>query len=72
MIPLLVSLIFTSFHFVFQYFSNVIEEKKEKHKLNVIAEKKLEEKLMNENLKKIFEDKTMEYTNFAILFIFGF
>ena len=57
MIPLLVSLIFTSFHFVFQYFSNVIEEKEEKHKLNVIAEKKLEEKLMNENLKKIFEDK---------------
>lgn len=72
MIPLLVSLIFTSFHFVFQYFSNVIEEKEEKHKLNVIAEKKLEEKLMNENLKKIFEDKTMEYTNFAILLSLDF
>ena len=67
MIPLFVSLIFSSFHFVFQYFSNVIEEKEREHELSEIEEKKLEEKLMNENLKKIFENKTMEYTNFAIL-----
>jgi len=65
--PLIVSVFFFLLHFMFQYLSNVIEEKERTYKLNVIAEKKLEEKLMNESLKKIFEDKTLEYTDFAIL-----
>lgn len=69
MIPLLVSLIFAMLYFLFQHFSNLVEEKERQYKLNVIAERKLEEKLVNENLKKIFENKTMEYTNFAILLI---
>ncbi len=72
MIPLLVSLIFAMLYFVFQYFSNVVEEKERQYKLNVIAERKLEEKLMNESLKKVFENKTLEYTNFAILLTLDF
>ncbi len=67
MIPLITSLLFSGLYFVFFFFSNFIEEKERQHKLHVVAEKKLEEKLVNENLKKIFENKTMEYTKFAIL-----
>lgn len=67
MVPLIASLVFSGFYFIFQSLSNFIEEKERQHKVHVIAEKKLEEKLVNENLKKIFENKTMEYTKFAIL-----
>ncbi len=67
MVPLIVSLFFAGFYFVLQYLSNFIEEKEKQHKMQVIEEKKLEEKLVNENLKKIFLAKTMEYTKFAIL-----
>lgn len=67
MVPLVVAAIFQGFYFVFNYFVSVIDRMEEQHKLNVIAERKLEEKLVNENLKEIFKNKTMEYTKFAIL-----
>jgi len=67
MIPLVAAAIFQIFYFVFNYFASVVEKMEEQHRLNVIAEKKLEEKLVNENLKEIFKNKTMQYTKFAIL-----
>lgn len=67
MVPLVASLVFSGLYFVFQAVSNFIEERERQHKVHVIAEKKLEEKLVNENLKQIFVSKTMEYTKFAIL-----
>lgn len=67
MIPLVVAAIFQGFYHVFNYLVSVVEKMEEKHELNVIAEKKLEEKLVNENLKEIFKNKTMQYTKFAIL-----
>ena len=67
MLPLAVAGVFQILYFVFNYFVSVVEKMEEQHKLNVIAEKKLEEKLVNENLKEIFKNKTMQYTKFAIL-----
>ena len=51
MLPLAVAGVFQILYFVFNYFVSVVEKMEEQHKLNVIAEKKLEEKLVNENLK---------------------
>ena len=56
MVPLVVAAIFQGFYFVFNYFVSVIDRMEEQHKLNVIAERKLEEKLVNENLKEIFKN----------------
>lgn len=67
MVPLVVAAIFQALYFVFNYLVSVVENMEEQHKLNVIAERKLEEKLVNENLKEIFKNKTMEYSKFAIL-----
>lgn len=67
MLPLAAALLFWMFFVVLQPLFGVIEKMENKHKLNVIAERKLEEKLVNENLKEIFKNKTMEYTKFAIL-----
>lgn len=67
MVPLVVAGIFQALYFVFNYLVSVVENMEEQHKLNVIAERRLEEKLVNENLKEIFNNKTMEYSKFAIL-----
>ncbi len=67
MLPLVVAAFFQALYFVFNYFVSVVEKMEEQHNLNVIAERKLEEKLVNENLKEIFKNKTMQYTKFAIL-----
>ena len=67
MVPLIVAVVFYILYFVFNYFTGVVDDMEKQHELNVIAERKLEEKLVNENLKEIFKNKTMQYTKFAIL-----
>ncbi len=69
MVPVIVAVLFQAFHFALHPFLGMIEKIDNKHKLNVIAEKKLEEKLVNENLKEIFVSKTMEYNKFGILLV---
>lgn len=67
MLPIIVAAGFQVAYFILQGPLDIIEKVEKKHKLNVIAEKKLEEKLMNENLKEVFVNKTLEYNAFAIL-----
>lgn len=67
MLPVIVAAIFQVFYFILQAPLDLIEKVEKKHQLNVIAEKKLEEKLMNENLKEVFVNKTLEYNAFAVL-----
>lgn len=49
--------------------SEFLEKLENQHQLSTIAERKLEEKLVNENLKQIFDNKTMQYSKFGILLI---
>lgn len=69
MVPVIVAVLFQAVHFALHPFLGMIEKMDKEHKLSVIAEKRLEEKLVNENLKEIFVNKTMEYNKFGILLI---
>jgi len=66
MLPILCAIIFQILYFILENLAHTVEKAENKHKLNVIEEKKLEEKLVNENLKEIFKAKTMEYKKFAL------
>ena len=67
MTPIIAALGFQMIYFMLQPALNTIRALDRRHRLNKIAEKRLEEKLVNENLKEIFINKTLEYTKFAIL-----
>ncbi len=67
MTPIIAALGFQTIYFLLQPVLNTIKVLDRRHRLNKIAEKRLEEKLVNENLKEIFINKTLEYTKFAIL-----
>lgn len=67
MMPIVSAAFLQLMHVVLTPFLGMIERMDKQHRLSVIAEKKLEEKLMNENLKEIFTNKTLEYNQFAIL-----
>lgn len=67
MMPLAAAGVFWIGFVVLQPLFGIIDQMEHRHKLNVIAERKLQEKLVNENLKEIFKNKTMEYSKFAIL-----
>lgn len=67
MAPVLSAALLQSVYFILTPFLGAVERADTSHKLNTIAEKRLEERLVNENLKEIFTAKTLEYTKFAIL-----
>lgn len=67
MTPVIVAATFQAMYFVFQAFASVCEGLRKKRKREIYEKRKIEERLVNKDLKQVFKQKTLRYSKFAIV-----
>lgn len=64
---LIISVFLYVLYFIFGKLSVVVDNAEKKYQLSVIEERKIQERLINEDLKEVFKNKTLKYNAFGIL-----